>query len=145
MCLSLTQISPSQLICKRYEALSIRKAVQYAAGDQRWYSPPKVGIVIAVLFPVVWGALLTGALVVAETLLGWPSSIRMFLGGIAVFLGSALSSGGSGRTLYEKGAIRRIEESDIREYKSTRQANISTGISMMICGAVIFASIFLLP
>lgn len=104
-----------------------------------------VGIAIAVLYPVAWGALLTAALVIAETLLGWPSSIRMFIGGIAVFLGSVLSSGGSSRTLYEKGAIRRIDESDIREYKSTRSANISTGIRILISGAVVFSSVFVLP
>lgn len=97
----------------------------------------------AVLQVVVLGSVFAIGLRALEHFAGWPSSVRMFVGGGLVVVGSLLSSGGSGRALFEKAEVRATRETDISEYLQTKRANLSTGIRLFVIGGVLFVSLFI--
>lgn len=101
------------------------------------------GIWTPLLRTVVIGFSVAIVLRLAEAYLGWPQGVRMFGGGGLVVLGSMLASGGSGNTLYQKGAVRGITDADRTEHVATRQSNLAVGVRLLIVGGVIFASQFL--
>jgi len=101
-------------------------------------------VLLTLLKIVLLGALLAYLLHLGERFFAWPVGLRTFGGGVLIVIGSLLLNGGSGRVLYQKGAVRGIDERDIAEYKSTRNANLAAGIWLLVIGAVLFASLFVL-
>lgn len=91
---------------------------------------------------VLIGALLAYLVHLGERFFGWPTSVRAFGGGGLFVVGSLLAGGGSGRILYQKGAVRGVDDRDIAEYKATRDANMSAGVGLLIIGGVVFVSLF---
>jgi len=93
-----------------------------------------VGITGAIAFALLQG----------ERYLGWPLAIRQLGSGVLIIVGSLLLSGGSSNVLYQKGALRGLNEKDIEEYKAHRAGNTSAGVRLFVVGAVLFASLFML-
>lgn len=84
------------------------------------------------------------ALNLGERYLGWPLAIRQLGSGALIIVGSLLLSGGSSSVLYQKGALRGLNEKDIEEYKAHRAGNTSAGVRLFVVGAVLFVSLFML-
>jgi len=98
----------------------------------------------ALLLHVGIAGALAFALLLGERHLGWPVAIRQIGSGALIIVGSLLLSGGSSSVLYQKGALRGLNEKDIEEYKAHRAGNTSAGVRLFIVGAVLFVSLFML-
>lgn len=89
---------------------------------------------------------LVSLLVAAEALLGWSSSVRAFVGGGLVVIGSMLAAGGAGPgILFEKGQASTVTSTDVAQYRQQRGRNVSIGWVVLVVGVVVFASLFVLP
>lgn len=95
---------------------------------------------IAVLLVV--GAAAALILKLAEGYLGFPSSARFFSGAALLVLGGMLSSGASGSALFEKGQVRGLTESDMRQHLGVRRGNLAAGTRLIVVGAVVLLSEF---
>ncbi|MFA7460599.1 MAG: hypothetical protein WCY60_06290 [Trueperaceae bacterium] len=90
--------------------------------------------------PLAIGAGLALLLKLAEVFVGLPPAVRFFGGGALIVIGGALSSGASGSTLMDKGRVRGLTESDIREHVDTRRGNLAAGTKLIIIGAMLMLS-----
>lgn len=81
-------------------------------------------------------------LALGEAVLGFPTSLRFYVGAALVAMGALLMPGASGSALFEKAKVRGIGEADIREHAHARRANFSAGARLFIVGAVMIASSF---
>lgn len=92
--------------------------------------------------PLAIGAGLAILLKLAEMFLGLPPAIRFFGGGGLVVIGGALSSGASGSALMDKGRVRGLTDSDIKEHVDTRRGNLAAGAKLIIVGVLLILSQF---
>ena len=90
------------------------------------------------------GVGLAAGLAYAERNFGFSQDIRLWIGGLMLSLGSLLMSGDSGRYLYERALFWGISDADVAEYVRTKRANIAASVKMMLMGAVLVGSEFLL-
>lgn len=90
--------------------------------------------------PLAIGAGAALLLKLLEVFVGLPPSVRFIGGALLVFLGGVLSSGASGSALMEKGSVRGLQESDIREHVETRRSNLAAGTQAIIIGAMLILS-----
>jgi len=103
--------------------------------------------VAAALAPLLrllgYGVGLSAGLAFAERNLGLGQDARFWVGGLMLSLGSLLMSGDSGRFLYERSLFWGISDADVAEYGRTKRANLAASVKMMLLGAVVVASEFL--
>lgn len=92
--------------------------------------------------PLAFGAGLAILLKLAEVFLGLPLAVRFFGGGGLVVIGGALSSGASGSALMDKGRVRGLTDSDIKEHVDTRRGNLAAGTKLIIVGVLLILSQF---
>lgn len=90
------------------------------------------------------GVGLAAGLAYAERNFGFSQDIRFWIGGLMLSLGSLLMSGDSGRYLYERALFWGISDADVAEYVRTKRANIAASVKMMLMGAVLVGSEFVL-
>lgn len=90
--------------------------------------------------PLAVGAGLALLLKLAEVFIGLPPAVRFFGGGGLIVIGGALSSGASGSALMDKGRVRGLTESDIKEHVDTRRGNLAAGTKLIIIGVMVMLS-----
>lgn len=90
------------------------------------------------------GVGLAAGLAYAERNFGFSQDTRFWIGGLMLSFGSLLMSGDSGRFLYERSLFWGISDADVAEYVRSKRANIAASVKMMLMGAVLVGSEFLL-
>lgn len=90
------------------------------------------------------GVGLAAGLAFAERNFGFSSDTRFWIGGLMLSFGSLLMSGDSGRFLYERALFWGISDADVAEYVQTKRANLAASVRLMVLGAVIVGSEFVI-
>lgn len=91
------------------------------------------------------GAAIALVLYLTQTLLGWPPSLRFWVGGILIVLGSLMFGSNPSGVLYDKGRVMAVTDDDMAQLRASRRSNISSGVRLFLIGVVILASTFLFP
>lgn len=90
------------------------------------------------------GVGLAAGLAFAERNFGFSPDTRFWVGGLMLAFGSLLMSGDSGRFLYEKALFWGISDADVAEYVQTKRANLAASGRLMVLGAVLLGSEFVI-
>ena len=80
----------------------------------------------------------------AERNFGFSQDTRFWIGGLMLSFGSLLMSGDPGRFLYERALFWGISDADVAEYVQTKRANLAASVRLMVLGAVVVGSEFVI-